>query len=189
MRRLQRAIHHGLILTAGAGCVGLLAACSGSSSGVFSGTKADTTPSSSPSVTASPSSGSSAPGGALDVKRTLDVELAAKLVGAAAAAKNSVPMGYFTGLAPGSTYYAVDPATGDEWAAGRLQAVKGNAVAQAALTGSGSYDLFRRKDAGKWSAWEVGGAGPSGTPCPATPPPVIAQAWGWPPKACRPPSS
>ena len=113
---------------------------------------------------------------------------------AARAAQLGIAPSTFTGMAPGTTYYAFDSATNTYWAAGSM-AVPNPATmpatdsdlykAQVSSQDAGAYLVFSQPSGGSWTATGVGSTGPD-SPCAATVPAGVAAAWGWPTGSCRP---
>jgi len=108
---------------------------------------------------------------------------------AAGAALNSIPASDYTGLQPGETYYAYDPATQTYWAGAGLVPSPASMQAQVSVQDDGAYLLFQRSQSGSWKAYDVGLAGtPDGTACPVAVPAAILGLWSWGPATCRPPT-
>ena len=107
---------------------------------------------------------------------------------AAGAALNSVPATAYTGLVPGTTYYAYDTATDTYWAGAGLVPSASSQQAQVSVQDDGSYLLFRRPAGASWTAWDVGLSGIEGSRCPTAVPPAILSEWGWAAGTCRPAS-
>jgi hypothetical protein len=103
---------------------------------------------------------------------------------AAGASLKGLPASDFTGLAPGSTYYAYDPATQIHWAGAHLVPSPNSYEAQVSDQDSGTYTLFQQPKGGVWLAYRDGGGGGSG--CPAPLPAEILGLWQWSPDTCRP---
>lgn len=61
-----------------------------------------------------------------------------------------------------------------------------SSAAAVAVQGNGSYNVFRRRPGGSWTAYDVGLAGVGGMQCPITLPPTVLQLWGWPTNTRRP---
>jgi hypothetical protein len=142
-------------------------------------------PTTTSSVSTPTTSGSSAPATDLPVTDAIRAQLVAS-----AAGLNNIPVGEFTGLAPGLTYYALDRETNIYWAAARLVAAPTSdpsspSRAQVSTQDDGSYYLFQQPQSGPWTAYADGNGGPA-TPCPVTVPPAVAAVWGWPVGSCRP---
>jgi hypothetical protein len=170
----------------------VLAGCSSSGSTAppapaGSSTAASTTPTASPTptvtatVTVSPTSS-----GAQNRVATAAVKL--QLV-RAGAFLHGLPTSAFTGLAPGETYYAFDPATSTYWAGAGLVPSPSSQPAQVSVQDDGSYLLFTRASGHSWVAYNVGEAGIEGATCAATPPKTVLKVWGWKPGTCRPANS
>ncbi len=160
-----------------------LTACSSSSSTPTTTTGAGGN--GSPSTSAGSSSGTSATAANVPVTDQVRSELVA-----AAAGLQQIPVGQFTGLAPGLTYYGLDKSTATYWAGARLvpaPTADGAAPSQAQVSSqdAGSYYVFQKPSGGTWTAYPAGNTGP-GTVCPVTVPPAVLQVWGWPAGSCRP---
>ena len=115
-------------------------------------------------------------------------QIRAQLV-AAGAALNSIPASEYTGLRPGGTFYAYDPATRTDWAGAALVASPSSQRAQVSTQDDGAYLLFERPQGGSWIAHDVGLAGVEGSSCPIQVPASITELWGWNTGSCRPPDS
>jgi hypothetical protein len=135
------------------------------------------TTTSSTSIAASPTSASPSNLAVTDQVR-------AQLV-AAGASYNNVPASDYSGLEPGLTYYAYDPASDTYWAGAGL--VGATYRAQVSTQDDGSYMIFHHTGNGTWVVKAVGMAGGSLEACPSgTPPAAIVAVWGWPPGSCKP---
>lgn len=123
-----------------------------------------------------------ATGGAqnLVVTNTLRAELLQ-----AAAAGNGIPASDYSGLRPGQTYYAYDPATGTYWAGAALIPKSSSIKAQVSVQDDGAYLLFTKPSGGSWKVYPVGMTGVAGATCPVAVPPAVLRVWGWPAGACR----
>jgi len=108
---------------------------------------------------------------------------------AAAAILNGLPVSDYTGLRPGQTYYAYDPATRTYWAGASLVPSPSSLQAEVSTQDDGAYVLFEHPEPGSWIARDVGLAGVEGARCPVQVPASILQLWGWSPGSCRPPSN
>jgi hypothetical protein len=104
----------------------------------------------------------------------------------AGAALNSLPTSDYTGLQPGQTFYAYDPASQTYWAGAALAPSSASQQAQVAAQDDGSYLLFRQPAGGQWTAYTDGMSGVPGSSCPAPVPASILALWGWPAGTCRP---
>jgi hypothetical protein len=105
----------------------------------------------------------------------------------AGAAVNDIPASDYTGLTPGTTYYAFDPATNTYWAGASLVPSPSSQRAQVSVQDDGSYLLFSRPANGPWKGWDVGMSGIAGATCPAMVPASILLLWRWTAGTCRPP--
>lgn len=183
-----------------------LAGCGSSSSGTAAATTGATSSASTqPATTAAPATTSTSPavtatstgtttgtgttttpaGAAAENLHVTDA-LRAQLVAAGAAIHNLPPSAY-TGLEPGQTYYAYDPATGTYWAGAALVPSASSQAAQVSVQDDGSYLLFRRIGDGAWTVWSVGLAGTEGATCPVAVPASVLAVWDWAPGTCRSP--
>ena len=106
---------------------------------------------------------------------------------AAGAAANQLPVSDYTGLRPGATYYAVDPATGISWAGAALAPSASSFQAQVAAQDDGSYFVFEKAPGGTWVARQDGLGGIQGSTCPLPIPAAVLALWQWPAGTCRPP--
>ncbi len=107
----------------------------------------------------------------------------------AGAALNSLPASDYTGLAPGLTYYAYDPATKTYWAGASLVASRSSQQAEVSVQDDGSYVLFKRPASGTWKAADVGMTGIGGSKCKTSVPASVLKLWHWAAGACRPHAS
>jgi hypothetical protein len=89
------------------------------------------------------------------------------------------PPAEFSGLIPGKTFYAYDPATETHWAAAKLRPASQDAGI--ALQDQNSYVLFEQSAGGRWNPFADGYAL---NPCPA--PVSVRDVWGWPAGVCAP---
>ena len=109
---------------------------------------------------------------------------------AAGAATNHLPVSDYTGLQPGETYYALDPATGIYWAGAALDPSPSSYQAQVAAQDDGSYFLFEKvpegSRGGSWVAHQDGLGGIRPSTCPLPLPAAILVLWHWPAGTCRP---
>lgn len=194
------------VCTAVAG-VAVLAGCSSSSSG---GVLAGSVTTSPPSITAPPTpkatptptpTGPSTPIPAVTktvtASPTTATAAARNLVASPAVRNQMVAAGAkthglkaadYTGLVPGETYYAYDPATSTYWAGAGLVPSSSSMPAQVSVQDDGSYLVFMRPASGSWSAMNVGLAGVAGSTCPITVPTDVIAVWHWKSGGCRPPS-
>ena len=105
---------------------------------------------------------------------------------AAGAALHQLPVSDYTGLVKGTTYYALDPATGDHWAGAALIPSKSSQKAQIGNQDDGAYLVYRRTGSGPWKAWDAGIPGNSNFACAVTPPASVLKVWNWAPGTCHP---
>lgn len=105
---------------------------------------------------------------------------------AAGAAMNNLPASAYTGLVPGTTYYAYDTVTSTYWAGAGLVPSPSSTQAQVSVQDNGGYIIFSRPSNGAWTAHPVGLSGISGTTCPVSVPAAVLAVWNWAPGTCRP---
>jgi hypothetical protein len=203
-------------LTVGLLSIFVLSGCGSSSPSASAPTTPDTTaPATSPTTTAPPASGGTATtvgatttvptvpapsttvvGGTTAVPATgtaqnlvVTDELRAQLVQAAETTEE-LPAGSYTGLAPGMTYYAYDPATGRYYAGAGLVPSSASQEAQVSVQDDGSYHLFTRVGtSGTWDDHDVGLSDTPGATCPVTVPAAVLAVWGWPAGTCAAPGT
>jgi hypothetical protein len=147
------------------------------------------TPTPTPTITVTVTSGATpttSPAGAQNLVAGSTVRAA--LV-AAGAQSHGLAASDYTGLVPGETYYAFDPATSTYWAGAGLVPSSSSMPAQVSVQDDGSYLLFSKSSGGGWSATNVGLAGIAGSTCPKPVPASVLKVWHWKPKTCRPPGS
>lgn len=104
----------------------------------------------------------------------------------AGAASHQLPVFDYTGLAPGMTYYALDPATGISWAGAALVPGPGSIPAQVANQDDGAYLLFEKMPGGQWVANDDGYGALPGSGCPAPLPASVIALWQWDAATCHP---
>jgi hypothetical protein len=104
-----------------------------------------------------------------------------RLLVAAKAAADVVPAVDYAGLEAG-TFFAIDHATGIEWAAGGVRAKSSSVRAQTSLNDAGSEELWVLRPRGHWVAHDVGPAGQDvvGAVCALGFPADVQRLWGWP---------
>ncbi len=102
------------------------------------------------------------------------------------AASHNLPATDYTGLAPGRTYYAYDPATSTYWAGAALVPSSSSTPAQVSVQDDGAYLLYERPSGGSWSVYAVGMTLEVGSKCPVAVPAAVLSVWGWAPGTCRP---
>jgi hypothetical protein len=184
VRSVVAALSTGLVLA-----IVLVACSSGSpaarrtSSGPGAGASTGTRSSGS-SSTPGGSAGGAGPGQNLPVTSDVRAQLLA-----AGAALHGLPSSDYTGLVPGTTYYALDVGTGDYWAGAGLVPAPGSYDAGVRNQDEGAYMILTRSAGGAWHGWETGLTGGPPGPCPVVVPSAVLAAWGWPPRTCYPPSS
>lgn len=111
----------------------------------------------------------------------------AELLGAGATL-HSLPSSDYTGLVPGTTYYARDLRSGDLWAGAGLVPAANSYDAGVRNQDEGAYMILTRPPNGTWHGWETGLTGGPPGPCPVTVPSAVLAVWGWAPGTCYPPS-
>ncbi|MGC1419086.1 MAG: hypothetical protein WA786_03060 [Acidimicrobiales bacterium] len=106
------------------------------------------------------------------------------------AAYHSLPVSDYTGLDPGMTYYAFDPADDTYYAAAGLIASPNSQRAQIGDQDDGGYNLFTRSSpATTWTVYNDGLGAAQDSTCPISIPASVLAAWNWKPKSCFPPLS
>jgi hypothetical protein len=106
----------------------------------------------------------------------------------AGAAYHSLPAKDFTGLAPGMTYYAYDPANLTFYAAAGLDASPNSLQAQIGDQDDGGYNIFVRvASANNWTVYNDGLGAAQDVKCPITFPPSVLAVWDWKANSCFPP--
>jgi predicted lipoprotein with Yx(FWY)xxD motif len=106
----------------------------------------------------------------------------------AGAAYHSLPTKDFTGLAPGMTYYAYDPANITFYASAGLVASPNSLQAQIGDQDDGGYNIFVRvATAAHWTVYNDGLGAAQDVKCPITFPPSVLAVWNWKAKSCFPP--
>lgn len=163
-----------LILLCIAAPLGLAACSSGSSS-------------SAPPATTGTGSTSS-PTTAVVTNLVIGTSVRAQLV-AAGAALHKLPTTDYTGLIPGETYYAYDPATKTYWAGAGLVASSTSNQARIGNQDDGAYLVFDRPAGGSWRAYDAGIPGDTHFTCSMKVPAPVLAAWHWTPGSCHPPSA
>jgi len=106
----------------------------------------------------------------------------------AAAAYHQLPPTDYTGLDPGMTYYAFDPATNSYYAATGLVPSPNSLQAQIGTQDDGGYNLFiKAASATHWTVFNDGLGAAQGSICPLTIPASVLAVWSWKPNSCFPP--
>jgi hypothetical protein len=106
----------------------------------------------------------------------------------AGAAYHSLPAKDFTGLAPGMTYYAFDPANMTYYAAAGLDASPNSLQAQIGDQDDGGYNIFVRvATATNWTVYNDGLGAAQDVKCPITFPSSVLAVWDWKAGSCFPP--
>jgi hypothetical protein len=100
----------------------------------------------------------------------------------AEAKANKLPNASFIGLAKSNEYLSFDSSTKTFWAAAQVFPDPTSAAAKKAVSGRGSYQVFRQVQGKAWKIYDVGTSGS----CPLTVPPAVLTAWGWSAGSCRP---
>lgn len=109
---------------------------------------------------------------------------------AAAAAYWKLPPSAFSGLNPGTAYYAYDVSTQTYWAGAGLIPSPSSQEAGVVVQDDGGYVIFHRPGVGGWQAQEDGLAGAMGVTCAkyhVSVPAAVLAVWDWPPGTCTPP--
>lgn len=104
-----------------------------------------------------------------------------------AAASQGAKAGFYTGLVPGTTYYAYDGATGTYWVGAGLVPSPTSLAAQVSTQDDGSYLIFARGSSPPWQIFTVGLSGVARERCSVPIPADVLQVWGWAAGTCRPP--
>lgn len=121
------------------------------------------------------------------MKEPVTDAVAAELVDAGAVLTGR-PASEFGGLREGSTYLAVLPQTGDQYAAAKLYAKDNQMEAAIMLQDQNSFMSFYKsgKPGSTWIPEAIGfGPIPAGeAPCPV--PQAVRDVWGWEPGKCYP---
>jgi predicted lipoprotein with Yx(FWY)xxD motif len=106
----------------------------------------------------------------------------------AGAAYHSLPTKDFTGLAPGMTYYAFNPANNTFYASAGLVASPNSLQAQIGDQDDGGYNIFvREATATNWTVYNDGLGASQDATCPITFPPSVLAVWNWRARSCFPP--
>jgi hypothetical protein len=106
----------------------------------------------------------------------------------AGAAEHQLPTTDYTGLAPGTTYYAFDPVTNTYYAAAGLVPSPHSLKAQVGAQDDGSYNLFTRvSSANSWTVYNDGLGAAQDSTCPISIPASVLAVWHWKAKSCYPP--
>jgi hypothetical protein len=141
------------------------------------------------SLAAGCSSGSSG-GGAAPATTATDLDptpvVRAELIHAQAQVER-VPDSAYTSLAKGTAYYAVDNATGIDWAGASLVPSQHSLRAQVSVQDDGGYLLFEHKPGQAWTVTDVGLQGAADAlPCPVQVPADVLAVWHWAARSCNP---
>jgi hypothetical protein len=103
----------------------------------------------------------------------------------AGAKYHQLPATDYTGLEPGTAYYAFDPATNSFYAAAGLDPSPHSLKAQVGAQDDGGYNLFvRLASSTNWTVYNDGLGGADGSVCPIAIPASVLAVWGWKPKSC-----
>jgi hypothetical protein len=106
----------------------------------------------------------------------------------AAAKYHQLPPADYTGLDPGMTYYAFDPATNSYYAAAGLVPSPHSLQAQIGTQDDGGYNLFiKTASASTWTVFNDGLGAAQGSICPLAIPASVLAVWNWKPNSCFPP--
>jgi hypothetical protein len=106
----------------------------------------------------------------------------------AGAKYHQLPPTDYTGLDPGTAYYAFDPATNTFYAAAGLDPSPHSLKAQVGAQDDGGYNLFLRLASNtSWTVYNDGLGGADGSVCPIAIPASVLAVWNWRVKSCYPP--
>ena len=120
----------------------------------------DSTTTAPPAASGSTTTTTAAPTGPQNL--TVTDQLRSELVAAFAAAHTLTASDY-TGLQPGTTYYAYDPSTMTYWAGASVVPSSSSVNAQVSTQDDGSYAIFSQIGAGgTWKVSDVGATGEQG---------------------------
>jgi hypothetical protein len=109
---------------------------------------------------------------------------------AAGAASHRLPVSDYTGLAPGTAYYAIDPSTGTYYAGAGIDASPNSLQAQIGDQDDGGYLLFTKPvGSSTWTVYNDGLGAAQDALCPIKIPAAVLTVWDWKPKSCYPPQS
>ncbi len=101
---------------------------------------------------------------------------------------HQLPTSDYTGLAPGTTYYAFDPTTNTFYAAAALMPSPHSLNAQIGAQDDGGYNLFTRvASVNNWTVYNDGLGAAQGSTCPLSIPASVLAVWQWKAKSCYPP--
>jgi hypothetical protein len=126
--------------------------------------------------------------GAIAKNLPLTSAVRAQLV-AAGAAYHGLAASDFTGLGPGTAYYALDVTTSTYWAGASLVPNPHSYEAGVVVQDDGGYLIFHRPANGVWRAVQDGGL-TTAAACAryhVTVPADVLAVWHWPPGTCTPP--
>jgi hypothetical protein len=103
----------------------------------------------------------------------------------AGAKYHQLPATDYTGLDPGTAYYAFDPATNSFYAAAGLDPSPHSLKARVGAQDDGGYNLFvRLAGSTNWTVYNDGLGGADGSVCPIAIPASVLAEWNWKPKSC-----
>jgi hypothetical protein len=103
----------------------------------------------------------------------------------AGAKYHQLPATDYTGLDPGTAYYAFDPANNTFYAAAGLDPSPHSLKAQVGAQDDGGYNLFVRLASNtNWTVYNDGLGGADGSVCPILIPPSVLAVWNWKPGSC-----
>jgi hypothetical protein len=109
---------------------------------------------------------------------------------AAGAASHRLPVSDYTGLAPGTAYYAVDHSNGTYYAGAGIDASPNSLQAQIGDQDDGGYLLFTKPvGSNTWTVYNDGLGAAQDSICPIKIPAAVLAVWNWKPKSCYPPQS
>lgn len=98
---------------------------------------------------------------------------------------HQLPASDYTGLDPGTAYYAFDPANNTFYAAAGLLPSPHSLKAQIGAQDDGGYNLFvRLASTPSWTVYNDGLGGADGSVCPIAIPASVLAVWHWKPKSC-----
>lgn len=153
----------------------LLAACGSGSAEVTTSTTSSTTTSTTTTTTSTSQPARNLPVTPAVIKSILD----------AGAKYHGLPPTDYTGLDPGTAYYAFVPATNTYYAAAGLDPSPHSLKAQIGAQDDGGYNLFVRLASNKnWTVYNDGLGGADGSVCPIDIPASVLAVWNWKPKSC-----
>jgi hypothetical protein len=167
---MKRTLYAGPVILA---CALLLAACGSSPATKTNTTTSSSTTTTTTTVTSLPTQ--NLPVTTAVIKSILD----------AGAKYHQLPATDYTGLDPGTAYYAFDPATNTFYAAAGLDPSPHSLKAQIGAQDDGGYNLFvRLASNANWTVYNDGLGGADGSVCPILIPQSVLMVWNWKPGSC-----